>query len=320
MTARSLLLLMAGGAASIALLAAFGPPSPAAEAPADGTTPTGEVFALELFPPSEAARRGQEVYLRNCVGCHGPQGRGDGPAAAFLDPLPRNFQKAKFKFRSTPSGELPTDADLLHVVTCGLKGSAMPGFPLMPDPEKRDVVAWVRHLAEYGLVRNEVEYVMQDEHLTLKEVLDEHLADIVAEMRTDAYENVWPVTVPPDPGPSAERIERGRQLYQAQCVACHGAGGRGDGSSSYHLRDWQDAEIRPRDFTTGVFRAGSTPADLFLRMRTGLTGTPMPAVSGSDADLWALVHYILSLKDPEAARDAVHPTSCEAHLAGSRAP
>ena len=32
--------------------------------------------------------RGRVVYERNCVGCHGPEGRGDGPASALLDPLP----------------------------------------------------------------------------------------------------------------------------------------------------------------------------------------------------------------------------------------
>ena len=58
----------------------------------------------------------------------------------------------------------------------------------------------------------------------------------------------------------------------------------------------------PRDFTTGVFRAGSSPEDVFLRLRTGLNGTPMPAVSGSDEDLWDLTHFILSLESDDAGR------------------
>jgi len=148
-------------------------------------------------------------------------------------------------------------------------------------------------------------------------VLDGRLDELVDEVLADAYEEVWPVAVPQDPGSSPALVERGRVLYEAQCVACHGAGGRGDGSSSYHLRDWENAEILPRDFTTGVFRAGSAPTDIFLRMRSGLNGTPMPAVSGSDEDLWALVHFIFSLKDEAAARNAVHPTSCAATQHGS---
>lgn len=312
MATRPFLLVLLGGAAAVAVFTASGPPVAAAPVPAEAAAPAAEEFTLDRYPASPAALRGRVVYEQNCTGCHGAEGRGDGPAAEWLSPRPRNFQKARFKFRSTPSGELPTDADLLHVVNCGLLGSAMPGFPLMPEPDKRDVVAWVRHLAEFGLVKKEVEYVMEDEGLSLAQVLDGRLAELQAEVLADSYESVWPVAVPQDPGSSPALVARGRTLYEAQCVACHGAGGRGDGSSSYHLRDWENAEILPRDFTTGVFRAGSTPTDLFLRMRTGLNGTPMPAVAGSDEDLWALVHFIFSLEDEAAARNAVHPTSCAA--------
>jgi mono/diheme cytochrome c family protein len=312
---RALVILLPGcaGVALLALRLVAAPPAP------PSPPPQAASFTLDLFPMGEAARRGQQVYAENCIGCHGAEGRGDGLAAAFLDPLPRDFQKGKFKFRSTPSGELPVEADLLHVVSCGLNGSAMPAFPLMPEPDKKDVVAWVRHLAEFGKVRAEVEYVMQDDHLTLAQILDGKLQGIIDEALADAWADAWPVAVPPDPGSSPERIERGHKLFQAQCVACHGAGGRGDGTSSEHLRDWKDAVIRPRDFTTGVFRAGSAPTDLFLRMRTGLNGTPMPAVAGSDDDLWALVHYIRSLRDPANAHGAVHPTSCEAQAAAGGA-
>jgi hypothetical protein len=55
--------------------------------------------------------------------------------------------------------------------------------------------------------------------------------------------------------------------------------------------------IRPRDFTSGVFRAGNTGGDLFLRLKTGLNGTPMPAISDPDDVLWSLVHYIRSQHD-----------------------
>ena len=34
------------------------------------------------------ARRGAEVFARDCAGCHGPEGRGDGPAAVALTPGP----------------------------------------------------------------------------------------------------------------------------------------------------------------------------------------------------------------------------------------
>jgi mono/diheme cytochrome c family protein len=35
--------------------------------------------------------RGEVLFKQNCTSCHGDAGRGDGPAAATLNPKPRNF-------------------------------------------------------------------------------------------------------------------------------------------------------------------------------------------------------------------------------------
>lgn len=166
------------------------------------------------------------------------------PAAARLSPLPRNFQKGFFKFRTTPSYKLPTEADLMRTITNGLPGSSMPGFVLVPELQRCDVVAYVQHLVGYGFAKLEAEVLRDTQKL------------------------------------SAEIIRKT---------------GIGDGSSSQTLRDWQGAVILPRDFTSGVFRAGSTNADLYIRLKTGLNGTPMPSVTGSDQDLWDLTQHIRSL-------------------------
>jgi len=319
-----LLVLVAGGAAWSARAAAAGnvPASDPPVADDSAAAPAGRpAFGLADWPLSADAARGKEVYAHWCIGCHGAEGRGDGEAAVFLDPLPRDFQSANFKFRSTPSGELPRLDDVMHVVRCGLRGSAMPSFKLLPEAQLRDVAAFVLALAELGLMRREVDSVLDDEGLTLAALLAdrERFDAIRTEVLDDAYESVWPVAMPAQPPDDADSRARGAELYAQQCVACHGASGRGDGRSSFHLRDSRDAVIRPRDFTTGIFRAGSRPEDLFLRLRTGLNGTPMPAVSGSDEDLWHLTHYILSLKDPlSPARP--HPTSCEHDAADRRPP
>jgi hypothetical protein len=47
-----------------------------------------------------------------------------------------------------------------------------------------------------------------------------------------------------------------------------------------------------------VFRAGSAPGDLFLRIRTGLNGTPMPGTSEPDDVVWGMVHYIQRMEQP----------------------
>ena len=68
---------------------------------------------LSVAAPAESAGRGKTVYDDHCAECHGPAGRGDGPAAAFLAPRPRDFTSGKFKIRSTETGTLPTDDDLI---------------------------------------------------------------------------------------------------------------------------------------------------------------------------------------------------------------
>src|SRR5438477_12657114 len=58
-------------------------PSSATTTPAS-TTPAGttsEATGVDL---------GAKVYTERCVLCHGPNGKGDGPAAAGLNPKPRN--------------------------------------------------------------------------------------------------------------------------------------------------------------------------------------------------------------------------------------
>lgn len=259
------------------------------------------------WPMSSAEERGRLVYEKYCIGCHGAEGRGDGPAAAFLDPLPRNFQSAKFKFRTTASGEFPLDADLLRTVTCGLPGSSMPGFPLVAEIQRRDVVSYVLHLAKFGLANQRAAAAMADDGLSLDELRRERLPQIRAaidEMAAGARR----VSVPPETASGTESVQRGRAIFDKQCAACHGARGVGDGASSYTLRDWQNAAIRPRDFTTGVFRSGSTPEDVFIRVKTGLTGTPMPGYSNlADAELWDIVHFIQSLKDPAAEKPHMQP-------------
>ncbi|MGH7318661.1 MAG: cbb3-type cytochrome c oxidase subunit II, partial [Candidatus Rokuibacteriota bacterium] len=73
-------------------------------------TLSASVMAIPRTQEQEA--RGKEVYERRCVGCHGQNGDGNGPVATFLDPRPRDFRLGAFKFRTTPSGSLPTDGDL----------------------------------------------------------------------------------------------------------------------------------------------------------------------------------------------------------------
>ncbi len=86
---------------------------------------------------------GKVVFDRECTVCHGPFGKGDGPAAGLCDPVPRNFANGFYKLRTTESGELPTNADLTRTVTEGIPGTAMPSFRHLGARAIADVIAYV---------------------------------------------------------------------------------------------------------------------------------------------------------------------------------
>jgi cytochrome c oxidase cbb3-type subunit 2/cytochrome c oxidase cbb3-type subunit I/II len=90
---------------------------------------------LEPTEQVRFGRRGAEAFTRNCAGCHGPAGRGDGPAAAALLPKPRDLSTARF-----------SDAALSEVFWTGVPGSSMPGWHDLPANELRALAVYVRSL------------------------------------------------------------------------------------------------------------------------------------------------------------------------------
>lgn len=95
---------------------------------------------------------------------------------------------------------------------------------------------------------------------------------------------------------SAQALARGRALFAANCVLCHGE--RGDG----HGRRASGFSKAPADFTDPAWRRRATPRRVFFAIREGVRGTPMPSWSflGED-EAWDLAAYVLSLGP--AARD-----------------
>jgi mono/diheme cytochrome c family protein len=98
-----------------------------------------------------AVARGRAFYTANCLACHGPAGKGDGPIGASLDPRPRDFSRDELRFDTDGDGRSGTDADLANVITRG--AIAYGGSPLMASwahlsrDQARDVIAYLRTLA-----------------------------------------------------------------------------------------------------------------------------------------------------------------------------
>jgi cytochrome c oxidase cbb3-type subunit 2 len=76
--------------------------------------------APELGPPA-ADSAGIELWDQNCAGCHGPDGRGDGPAASWLEPAPPDLTSREY-----------TDGRLADILWNGIAGTAMPAFRDQP--------------------------------------------------------------------------------------------------------------------------------------------------------------------------------------------
>lgn len=104
-------------------------------------------------PPAPDLHLGQDVFRARCVICHGPEGAGDGPAAAALAPnLPTNLASGPDAFRGGARPE-----DIARTVTLGRPGTGMAPVPLSPD-QLWAVSAYVAKLAEVGANRRRQEW------------------------------------------------------------------------------------------------------------------------------------------------------------------
>jgi mono/diheme cytochrome c family protein len=98
------------------------------------------------------AAAGKTTFETLCATCHGPLGKGDGPAGVVLNPPPRDFSKGDFKFDTDKDGKTGTDADLANVIKNG--GGAFGGSPLMapwghlPESDVQNVIAYIRTLKQ----------------------------------------------------------------------------------------------------------------------------------------------------------------------------
>ena len=100
---------------------------------------------ITLARSAEWIARGQRVYERRCVACHGVKGDGNGWASTFLyRQRPRNFTMGVFKFRLA-KGLLPTDADLMRTITRGVRGTAMPAWFELPIEDRLAVMQYVKY-------------------------------------------------------------------------------------------------------------------------------------------------------------------------------
>jgi cytochrome c oxidase cbb3-type subunit I/II len=240
-----------------------------------------EIMDVTLPRSEEWIAHGKEVYERRCLGCHGVNGDGNGPAATFLyNQRPRNFNNAVFKFRLTKES-IPTDGDLLRTISRGVRGTAMPAWYDLPINDRLAVIQYIKYVLAVDRSDPAKPYAFFTEEPPGP-----------------------PLYIGKPPAPSQQLLDRGKEVWeQAKCWECHGKSGKGDGEKAAGLKDDEGFTVVPADLTSGQFKSGPAVEDIYRTMTTGLSGTPMPSYQDSlpDEDRWALSYYVLALsayKDP----------------------
>lgn len=89
--------------------------------------------------PAQAAgdpAKGKAIYEKQCLHCHGPQGKGDGPTGRLLKPQATDFTGAASRKK--------TDADFLQTIENGKPGTGMaPWKGPLTGADIADVLAYL---------------------------------------------------------------------------------------------------------------------------------------------------------------------------------
>jgi mono/diheme cytochrome c family protein len=217
---------------------------------------------------------GKKVYEKYCTICHGAKGDGKGlvgiihrveKSGLVWSVYPRDFTVGVYKFRSTSTGCLPDDTDLMRMITEGIPRAGMPSHEDVSFKDREDVIEYIKTFSP--------RWEEEDSCEMLVVVMPHWVGD-------------------------ASSVAKGEKVYKdMKCGECHGDTGRGDGPKADKLKDdWGD-KILPFDFTSGALKRGSSPENVYITFTTGLDGTGMPSYADSlqEEDRWHLVSYTLKL-------------------------
>ncbi len=209
----------------------------------------------------------ERLYRTYCADCHGVNGDGQGRFADRFRTRPTDFRAGVYKFKRTPTGQPPADADIFRTLTIGVRGTGM-----VPQLHLSEAERW-------GLVR----YLKR-------------LSPVFAETQ----QPVQPLSLPPRPNLSTRELLRiGREWYtKAGCVQCHGPEGRGDGPAVPNLKDRRGFPVVMPDLTLVPYKQGENVEAIAWTILTGRDGTPMPSYANAltPEQLWGIATYVRSLQ------------------------
>jgi len=113
--------------------------------PSSGTHRHPQAAKLKNPVPSDAASiaAGKETYDKQCAGCHGDSGKGDGAMGEELNPKPANLVDAEWKHGSS-------DGEIFTVIRDGVKNTGMkPYARKLTTHQIWDVVNYLRSIGPH---------------------------------------------------------------------------------------------------------------------------------------------------------------------------
>jgi len=102
------------------------------------TAPAAEKAKKNPVAHQAGLEEGKKVFELNCQVCHGPAGKGDGPAGAVLNPKPRDLSSREL--------QAETDGELFWKIGTGR--GPMPPWQMLPEKDRWSVVHYIRTLAK----------------------------------------------------------------------------------------------------------------------------------------------------------------------------
>src|SRR3989338_8639058 len=172
-------------------------------------------------------------------------------------------------------------------------GAAVSGGKIINKYEYEEQIEFINaaletqsHLSikEIGTQLQELKTLIQNKaaHEKVSELCRKIQSQVISITKLEVAPAKWP------------NLNRGKHIFEQNCMSCHGLQGYGDGPLAKNLNP------KPSNFQDTDYMKSVSPFKAFNTIRLGVPGTGMvPFHSLSDKDVWDLAFYVVSLRYPE---------------------
>ncbi len=234
---------------------------------------------LRMATPALVAK-GKAIFQVQCVSCHGVDGYGDGPAAAALNPKPRNYHTGVWRFGGSPTR-------IFHTITEGSPGTGMASYSNLSVEDRYALAHYVRTFNEHNPPDTAADLEAAGLTGNKKAVVAE-VKPIPIEMAMEKIETPDQVMIPM--GESAMHPDsQGAKIYRQKCVTCHGMNGIG---AQVPMNEGQFPRVAPITKSwTGLQADWVDSQGAFISLVSNhFPGTSLASVADLTKDEWSQIY------------------------------